>query len=229
MNTQEEVSFFNALAHEWWDINGPQAMLHRINPLRLRWIAQQQDIRGLKVLDVGCGGGILSEGLVQMGAEVTGLDLAPDLIEVAKAHAAEAGLEIAYHCADLADFAKDHQAQFDSVFCLEMLEHVEDYAVIIAQIASVLKPGGRVFVSTIDRTPRAFLELIVGAEYVLSWVPRGTHHYTQFIRPDELCATLRTHGFTPEHLMGLAYHPLTKSFSLSPKLQPNYGISARLQ
>ena len=221
-----EISFFNQLAEEWWDINGPQAMLHKINPLRLRWISQNIQLKGLKVLDVGCGAGLLSEGLAKLGAEVSGLDLATDLIKVASEHAEQSNLKIDYHCQDLKDFSQNHIETFDAIFCLEMLEHVDDFDRIIAQMSSTLKPGGKLFLSTIDRTARSFIELIVGAEYVLKLLPRGTHHYQKFIRPEELCASLRHHNLKPIELKGLRYNPLLKTFSLTPKPAANYMVLA---
>ncbi len=224
MSQQNEIEFFNALAHEWWDINGPQAMLHKINPIRIRWMGRHVNLANLKVLDVGCGAGLLSEALATKNAKVTGIDLGDELIAVAKRHAEESNLAVDYHCVSLDDFAKDHNEVFDCVTCLEMLEHVEDYATVIQNIAQVLKPGGKVFFSTLDRNPKAFVEAIVGAEYVLNLVPRGTHHYQQFIRPDELTCVMRVHCLEPKSLEGLKYHPLLKTFSLGPKLQTNYWV-----
>ncbi len=227
MNHQDaEIHFFNQLAAEWWDVKGPQATLHQINPLRLRWISQSMDLKTKKVLDVGCGAGLLSEGLAKLGAEVSGLDLAADLIEVATQHAAESQLNIAYHCQDLKIFSATHQDTFDAIFCLEMLEHVDDFDAIITQMSTCLKPGGKLFLSTIDRSPRSFMELIVGAEYLLKMVPRGTHHYAKFIRPEELCESLRRHDLKPIEMRGLHYNPLLKTFSLKPKLASNYMVLA---
>lgn len=223
----EELSFFNKLAEEWWNPNGPQAMLHKINPLRLRWISQNLQVKGLKILDVGCGAGLLTEGLAKMGAEMSGLDLAPKLIQIAREHAQTQNLNIQYHEKRIEDFAATHPAAFDAICCLEMLEHVEDYNKIIQAIASLLKPGGMVFLSTIDRSPKAFLELILGAEYLLKMIPRGTHHYSQFIRPSELTHCLRQNDLSPISLLGLSYHFLSKSFSLNTTLKPNYWLIAK--
>lgn len=220
----DEIQFFNQLAREWWDLDGPQAMLHQLNPLRLRWITRYINLKGLNVLDVGCGGGILAESLARQGAVVTGLDLAEDLISMARHHAKVQNLTIQYHCADLMLFARQHEAQFDAVMCLEMLEHVEDFASILISISKVLKPGGKLFIATLDRTLRSFFEAIVGAEYVLKLVPPGTHHHSQFIRPDELCEAMRNTELEPLYIEGLRYHPLLKKFSLVPQPQTNYWL-----
>ncbi len=226
MSNPAEIAFFNQLANEWWDLNGPQAILHQINPLRLRWISQNIQLKNLKVLDVGCGAGLLSEGLAQLGAEVSGLDLADDLIKVARNHAEKSHLKIDYYCQDLKEFSLTHLEKFDAIFCLEMLEHVDDFDQIIEQMSRALKPGGKIFLSTIDRNPRSFVELIIGAEYLLNMVPRGTHHYQKFIRPEELCKSLRQHHLTPIEMQGMHYHPLLKTFSLKAKLASNYMILA---
>ncbi len=221
-----EIHFFNQLAQEWWDPNGPQATLHKINPLRLRWISQSLPLKGLKVLDVGCGAGLLSEGLARLGAEVTGLDLGSELIDVAQAHAKQSELNIHYVCEDLQNFSAAHAQAFDAICCLEMLEHVDDYQAIIAQMSQCLKPGGKLFLSTIDRSPRSFMELIIGAEYLTKMVPRGTHHYNKFIRPEELCHALRQHQLNPIEMRGLRYNPILKTFSLTAKPASNYMVLA---
>lgn len=226
MSQAEEIRFFNNLARDWWDLEGPQAMLHKINPLRVKWISRYVELKGLKVLDVGCGAGILSEALAQQGAQVTGIDLGEELIEVARHHAKESHVAIDYKCMNIEAFAKEHEQAFDCVTCLEMLEHVENFEAILLQISKVLKQGGKLFVSTLDRTPRSFLEAIVAAEYVLKLVPAGTHHYNQFIRPDELCAALRGCLLEPINIEGLRYHPLVKSFSIVPQPQTNYLVVA---
>lgn len=221
-----EIAFFNELAQEWWDPNGPQATLHKINPLRLRWISQSLALKNLQVLDVGCGAGLLSEGLAKLGAQVSGLDLAADLINVAQKHASESKLDILYYCEDLQQFSQTHAQHFDAICCLEMLEHVDDFDAIIAQMSSCLKPGGKIFLSTIDRSPRSFIELIVGAEYILKMVPRGTHHYAKFIRPEELCASLRKNHLKPIEMRGLRYNLALKTFSLTSKPASNYMVLA---
>lgn len=226
MSQSEEIKFFNNLAKEWWDLDGPQAMLHQINPLRVKWISRYVELKDLKVLDVGCGAGILAEGLASQGANVTGIDLGEELIKVAQAHAKDSNLTIDYRCINVEAFVKKHKEAFDCITCLEMLEHVEDFEQILLQISKMLKPGGRLFVSTLDRTPRSFIEAILGAEYILKIVPQGTHHYEQFICPDELCAALRNMHLEPIAMEGLRYHPLLKSFSLLPKPQTNYWVVA---
>ncbi len=221
---EAEIRFFDSLAEEWWSLSGPQAMLHQINPLRVLWMSRHIDLKGQRVLDVGCGAGILSEALALKGAHITGIDLGENLIQVAKTHAEASNLQIDYQCRAVDAFAAEHPLQFDVVACLEMLEHVDDFEAILNAIAAVLKPGGKVFLSTLDRTPRSFVEAILGAEYLLKLIPKGTHHYTQFIRPDELCRAMRKAGLEPLVMDGLRYHPLSKTFSLTPKPQTNYWV-----
>lgn len=224
-HSDNEIRFFNSLAQDWWSLSGPQAMLHKINPLRVRWMARHLDLKDQKILDLGCGAGILAEALAEKGAMVTGADLGETLIEVAKEHAAKSGLTIDYQCIGIETFANLYPETFDAVACLEMLEHVDDFEAILKAIARVLKPGGRVFLSTLNRTPRAFVEAIVGAEYLLKLIPKGTHHYAQFIKPDELCGAMRRCGLEPQSLEGLKYSPLSKTFSLRPEPATNYWIA----
>ncbi len=222
--SKAEIAFFNNLAQEWWNLEGPQAMLHQINPLRVRWMERYVPLKGLKILDVGCGAGILAEALAKAGAAVTGIDLGTDLIKVAQDHAKKQGLSLNYRCMSVAEFAKENPAKFAAVACLEMLEHVEDFEAILVEIAKMLKPGGQVFLSTLNRNPRSFIEAIVGAEYLLKLIPKGTHHYNQFIRPDELCAAMRRCRLEPKKIAGLRYHPILKKFALVSKPQTNYWL-----
>ncbi len=217
-----EIDKFNAQAAEWWDPEGPCKPLHQLNPLRAQFIQTHAPVYGLRVLDVGCGGGLLSEQLARWGAHVTALDLAPDSIRVAKSHAESQSLSIDYHCLSLEEYAKSNPSPFDVITCMEMLEHVPDPTSIVATTSQLLVPGGHVFFSTLNRTPRAFLEAIVGAEYILKLLPKGTHEYRSFIKPSELSNTARQYGLHSQHLQGLTYHPLRKQYALTDNVQVNY-------
>lgn len=220
-----ELDFFSEQASAWWSNKGAAALLHDINPVRLRFITETITLKNLKILDVGCGGGILTEAMAKQGAIVTGLDLAEPLIEVAKQHAISQKLEIAYVCEAVEDYAQKHQGAFDVITCMEMLEHVPDPNSIIKAISTMLKPGGKVFLSTIDRSAKSFLKVIVGAEYIMRMLPRGTHHYDQFIKPSELTHALRNHGINPLKLGGFTYNPLFKTFKLVAKPVENYLLA----
>jgi 2-polyprenyl-6-hydroxyphenyl methylase/3-demethylubiquinone-9 3-methyltransferase len=219
-----ELDNFNAMAKDWWDPQGPCKPLHQLNPLRLAYIQQHSALQGKKVLDVGCGGGILSEALARAGAQVTGLELASEVIEVARAHAQASGLTVDYQQTPVEDYAAAHPQGFDLITCLEMLEHVPDPQSIVTAIARLLKPGGKVFFSTINRHPMAFIQAIVGAEYVLKVLPKGTHQYAQFLKPSEIDALLHATPLSIRHIQGVVYHPLTQSFSLSDKTWVNYMV-----
>lgn len=222
-----EINFFAEQAQTWWSHEGPAALLHQINPIRLRFITQTVQLKAAQVLDVGCGGGILTEAMAKLGAEITGLDLAAPLIEVAREHAGQEGLHINYVCEAVEAFAEQHAAQFDVITCMEMLEHVPDPKSVLKALSKMLKPGGYLFLSTIDRSLMSFFKLIIGAEYILKFLPRGTHHYQQFIRPAELTASLREFGVKPHKLNGMAYNFLSKTFSLSAKPTENYLLCAQ--
>lgn len=222
-----EVKKFNDLAHEWWDPQGKFRFLHQLNPLRLQWICQQVELQGLEVLDVGCGAGILTETLALKGAKVTGIDAAKQVIAVAKLHARSENLRIEYHHTLVEDFAKTHQEKFDVITCMELLEHVPDPKAFVMTLASLLKPGGYLFLSTLHRHPKAYFLGIVMAEYVLNFLPKGTHDYAKFIKPSELASYLRTAGCSLHETTGLIYHPFKKMFSLSKRdLSVNYLMSA---
>ena len=221
-----ELEKFAALAPRWWDPQGSCKPLHDINPLRLGFINDQVHLPGRRVLDVGCGGGILSESLARCGAEVTALDAAEQTIAVAKLHALEQGLAIDYRQTTLENFCATAHPLFDVITCMELLEHVPDPEAIIAHSARVLKPGGALFLSTINRTVKSFLGAIVAAEYVLRLLPRGTHEYRQFIRPSELARCLRKHGFTVNALRGIRYNPLWRRYDLSDDVHINYLLHA---
>ncbi len=216
-----ETAKFDRLASRWWDDAGESRPLHDLNPVRLAYVAERVDLRGARVLDVGCGGGILSEALAAAGATVTGIDLAPRVLEVARLHLLESGHMADYREISVEALAEASPGAFDAITCMEMLEHVPDPASIIAACASLLKPGGRLFLSTLNRTPAAFALAIAGAEYALKLLPRGTHHYAQFIRPSELARSLRASGFELEDLRGLAYNP----FSRRARLVSNTAVN----
>ena len=217
-----ETAKFDKLAATWWDTEGESRPLHDLNPVRLNYIAERVTLKSARVLDVGCGGGILSEALAAAGADVTGIDLASRVLDVARLHLHESNLQVDYREISVEALAAEMPAAFDAISCMEMLEHVPDPGSVIAACATLLKPGGRLFLSTLNRTPLAFGAAIVGAEYALNLLPRGTHHYAQFIRPSELAAALRAAGLELKDLSGLAYNPLTRRAWITPSTQVNY-------
>lgn len=224
----DELLKFNQLSDQWWDHDGAFAALHAINPLRIQFIAQQVELPGARVLDVGCGGGILSEGLALEGAEVTALDLAADALQAARRHAAEQGLKIDYRLADILCFAQTHADRFDHVTCMEMLEHVDEPESVVRALAQAVKPGGWVFLSTLNRNPKSWLFGILAAEYLLKLVPRGTHDHKRFIKPSELARMARQVGLTPAAFTGIIYNPLTRSYALDAHdLDVNYILACR--
>jgi 2-polyprenyl-6-hydroxyphenyl methylase/3-demethylubiquinone-9 3-methyltransferase len=219
---QQEIDKFAKLAHEWWNVTGQFKTLHHVNPQRLAYIQQHSPLAGLRVLDVGCGGGILSEAMAQAGADVTGIDVNEPLIEVARTHAAQTHTTVDYQLSTIEAFADTHAGQFDVVTCLEMLEHVPDPAAIVAGCARVIKPGGQLYFSTINRTWQAYLFAIVGAEYVLKLLPKQTHDYRKLIRPAELNRWCEQAGLSVSHIQGLHYNPLTRQCSLTRDISINY-------
>ncbi len=223
----EEIARFAALAARWWDPDGESRPLHDLNPLRAAYIADRTDLRGARVADVGCGGGLLSEALARAGARVTGIDLGEKVIGIARLHLHESELDIDYRVQSSAELAATEPASFDAACCLELIEHVPDPAALVNDLAAMLKPGGRLFMSTINRTPAAFGAAIVGAEYVMRMLPRGTHHYAQFLKPSELARLLRHAGLELEDVSGLAYNPLSRKAWLSPITAVNYVLSAQ--
>jgi 2-polyprenyl-6-hydroxyphenyl methylase/3-demethylubiquinone-9 3-methyltransferase len=217
-----EIRKFDALAGRFWDPAGEFGPLHRLNPLRLQYIAERAPLAGQAVLDVGCGGGILAEALARAGASVTGIDLAPAALATAELHALESGVTIRYRQVSAEALAAEQPGAYDVVTCMEMLEHVPDPASVIGALARLVRPGGAVFVSTLNRTPKAFALAIVGAEYLARLLPRGTHEYARFIRPSELARAARAAGLTLTHLAGIGYAPLTREFRLEPRVDVNY-------
>jgi 2-polyprenyl-6-hydroxyphenyl methylase/3-demethylubiquinone-9 3-methyltransferase len=217
-----ELEKFGALAARWWDPQGPQRPLHELNPARLGYIRDRAALAGVRALDVGCGAGLLSEALARDGARVTALDLAPELVDVAKLHLLESGLQVDYRLQSVEDLAAEMPGEFAVVTCMEMLEHVPDPAAIVAACATLLQPGGRLFLSTLNRTPLAFGLAIVGAEYIAGLLPRGTHDYKSFIRPAELAAWLRAAGLQPEDVSGLAYDPIRRKAWVGGTTHVNY-------
>ena len=222
--SQEEVDKFNELAHKWWDEESEFKPLHQINPLRLNFIHEKINLKNKKVLDVGCGGGILSESMAKLGAEVTGIDMGEKVINIAKLHALQSKLDIDYQCASIEAIASKHKAGFDVITCMEMLEHVPDPSIIVSLCAKLLKPGGTLFMSTINRNIKAYLFAVIGAEYILKLLPRGTHDYEKFIKPSELIAWCRKENLTIKTLIGMTYNPITQIYKLSDDVAVNYLI-----
>lgn len=221
-----ELAKFGELAHRWWDPNSEFKPLHDINPLRLGWIDRSVGLAGKRVLDVGCGGGLLTEGMAALGAEVTGIDLSEKPLGVAKLHMYESGQQIDYRQVSAESLATEQPAGFDAVTCLEMLEHVPDPASTVRACATLVKPGGSVFFSTISRNPKAWLLAVVGAEYVLNMLPKGTHDYTRFLKPAELARFCREAGLAVEEIIGMSYNPLARSYSLGSDTSVNYLLRA---
>ena len=230
--SQAELDKFGALAQRWWDPQGPQKALHVMNPVRLEYVADHlraagAGLAGARVLDVGCGGGLLSEALAREGADVVALDLAPDLLKVARLHGLESGAKVDYRLQSAESLAAEAPGGFDVVTCMEMLEHVPDPSAVVQACATLLRSGGRLFLSTLNRTPAAFALAIVGAEYVARLLPKGTHQYRDFIKPSELAAWLREAGMELEDVRGLAYEPWRDAARLSSRTDVNYLASAR--
>lgn len=223
-----ELAKFSELAHRWWDPQSEFRPLHQINPLRLDWIDALVGLAGKRVLDVGCGGGILSDSMARRGADVTGIDLASKALKVAQLHALEAATpNVRYLETSVEALAAEQPASFDVVTCMEMIEHVPDPASVVRSCSELVKPGGWVFFSTINRNPKAFLFAIVGAEYVLRLLPRGTHEYAKFVRPAELAAHCRASGLGVEQMRGMEYNPLTQRYWLSGDTSVNYLVATR--
>ena len=224
----DEVAKFEKLASRWWDRNSEFKPLHDINPLRANWIDKLAPVAEQKVLDVGCGGGIFSESMAQRGATVTGIDMGEAPLSVARLHLLESGLDIDYQQSTAEQLADSQPEQFDTVCCLEMLEHVPEPSAVIAACAALAKPGGELFFSTINRNPKAYLFAIIGAEYILRLLPKGTHEYSKFIRPAELASWVRAAGLELVEMTGMLYNPITKEYKLSSRdVDVNYLVHVR--
>jgi len=223
-----EIRKFEELASRWWDRNSEFKPLHDINPLRANWIDALAPVAETKILDVGCGGGILCEALAQRGANVTGIDMGEAPLAVGNLHSLESGVSVTYEQSTAEDYATTHAEAFDTVTCLEMLEHVPDPSSVVAACAAMTKPGGTLFFSTINRNPKSYLLAIIGVEYVLRMLPKGTHEYSKFIRPSELGQWIRDAGLDIDQMTGLLYNPITKTYKLDERdVDVNYMICAR--
>jgi 2-polyprenyl-6-hydroxyphenyl methylase/3-demethylubiquinone-9 3-methyltransferase len=219
-----ELAKFGELAHRWWDPQGEFRPLHELNPLRLAWIGGLAGLAGKRVLDIGCGGGILAEAMARLGATVTGIDLAEKPLKVAELHLLESGLAVDYLKASAEEHSETNPAAYDVVTCMELLEHVPDPASTVAACAKLAKPGGRVFFSTINRNPKSYLFAVLGAEYILKLLPRGTHDYARFIKPSELSRWCREAGLQALELKGMTYNPLTGAYRLGEDCDVNYSL-----
>ena len=224
---QAELDKFSALAHRWWDPQSEFKPLHEINPLRLGWIDQSTGLAGKRVIDVGCGGGILAESMAEQGAEVTGIDLSDKALRVAKLHLLESGRSIEYLSISAEHIAAERAGQYDVVTCMEMLEHVPDPASVVAACADLVKPGGWLFFSTLNRNPKSYLFAIIGAEYVLNLLPKGTHDWAKFIRPAELSRFIREAELDMVEIKGMTYNPFTQVYALGTDTDVNYMIACR--
>lgn len=222
-----ELAKFSDLAHRWWDTESEFKPLHQINPLRVDWINARTPLAGMKVLDVGCGGGILAEAMAALGADVTGIDLADKSLNVARLHLLESGQKVAYRKIPVETLAEECPGSFDIVTCLEMLEHVPDPASVIQACSALVKPGGTVYFSTLNRNPKSYLFAIVGAEYVLKLLPKGTHQFDHFIKPAELLRWARESGLEAGEMTGLQYNPFTQHYSLGRDCSVNYLVQTR--
>jgi 2-polyprenyl-6-hydroxyphenyl methylase/3-demethylubiquinone-9 3-methyltransferase len=223
----EEIAHFDKLASRWWDPDGESRPLHDLNPVRAAYVARHVDLRGARVADVGCGGGLLSEALTRAGAKVTGIDLSHKVIDIAKLHLYESNLSVDYRVQSSADMAAAEPEAYDAVCCMELIEHVPDPTALVADLAAMLKPGGWLFMSTLNRTPASFGAAILGAEYIMRMLPKGTHHYAQFLKPSELGRLLRHAGLELEEVTGLGYNPISRKAWLSRFTAVNYLLSAR--
>lgn len=225
---RSEIAKFEALASRWWDKESEFKPLHDINPLRANWIDERSPVAEKKILDVGCGGGILSESMAQRGAHVTGIDMGKAPLAVAQLHSLETGVEVSYQQNTAEDMAAQHAEEYDIVTCLEMLEHVPDPSSVIKACTDLVKPGGHVYFSTINRNPKAYIFAVLGAEYLLKLLPKGTHDYSKFIRPSELCNWVREAGLELQTMTGMTYNPFTKNYRLNDNdVDVNYMIYAR--
>ena len=221
-----ELEKFSELAHRWWDPNAEFRPLHEINPLRLDYIDRAAGLEGKAVLDVGCGGGILAESMAALGARVTGIDLGEQPLKVAQLHLLESGLDVHYRLIPAEALAQEMPGRFDVITCMEMLEHVPDPAATVAACAQLVRPGGHLFFATINRNPKSYLFAVLGAEYLLGLLPRGTHDYAKFIKPSELSTMCRSAGLAVASLTGMTYNPLSRAYALGPDVGVNYILRA---
>jgi len=222
---QTEINKFSSLAHHWWDPTSEFKPLHAINPLRLDWIQKHAEIQGKKVLDIGCGGGILTESLAKSGANAKGIDLSEKALKVADLHSLETGIAVQYEYISAEDLAVKEAGQYDVVTCMEMLEHVPDPQSIIKACSALVKPGGKVFFSTLNRNPKSYLLAVIGAEYILRMLPKGTHDYKKFIKPSELNGFLQDAGLEMNEIIGLTYNPITEVYALGRDTDVNYLVA----
>jgi 2-polyprenyl-6-hydroxyphenyl methylase/3-demethylubiquinone-9 3-methyltransferase len=222
-----EIDKFSALAHRWWDPTSEFKPLHAINPLRLGWIQSITNLHGKRILDVGCGGGILAESLSKAGATVTGIDLSSKALKVAELHQLESGTSVRYLTISAEDLAKEESQSYDVVTCMEMLEHVPDPSSVVQACAKLCKPGGHIFFSTLNRNPKSYLFAIIGAEYILQLLPKGTHQYEKFIKPSELAQFTRAAGLEVIELKGMTYNPITQIYRLGSDTDVNYMMATR--
>jgi 2-polyprenyl-6-hydroxyphenyl methylase/3-demethylubiquinone-9 3-methyltransferase len=220
-----ELQKFSDLAHRWWDPTSEFRPLHEINPLRLEWINSKAPLVGKTVVDIGCGGGILAESMAKKGANVTGIDLSEKALKVADLHSLESGVQVRYELVSAEELAAREPARYNIVTCMEMLEHVPDPAAIVHACATLVKPGGQVFFSTLNRNPKSYLFAVIGAEYLLNLLPKGTHDYAKFLTPAELAQFIRNAGLTVNSLKGMTYNPLTQTYSLNQNTDVNYLVA----
>ena len=220
-----ELQKFSELAHRWWDPEAEFKPLHDLNPIRLGWIDSHAKLAGKKVLDIGCGGGILTESMAQLGAQAKGIDLSSKALGVADLHSLESGVTVSYEEIAAEALAEREPASYDVVTCMEMLEHVPDPAATVAACAQLVKPGGQVFFSTLNRTPKSYLFAVIGAEYIARMLPRGTHDYARFIKPSELAGFARAAGLAPRQFKGITYQPFSRDFALSDNTSINYMLA----
>jgi len=223
----DEIAKFEAMAEEWWDPTGKFKPLHKINPIRLDYIDRQVKLATATVLDVGCGGGLLAEGMASRGATVTGIDRSPKALAVARLHSEQSGVNVKYVENDAESWAETHRNHYDAVTCLEVLEHVPDVPRTVAACAAMIKPGGHFFFATLNRNPVSYIKAILGAEYILGWLPKGTHEYAKFIKPSELAQSCRHAGLNVTDLIGLSYNPLSKIYALGKDTDVNYMVACR--